>query len=395
MRIGLAVSTFPPYQGGMGNMAFSYALGLTRRGHQVEVFCPERKKFAPEPASPGAPAIREATDFPFPVHRLKPWLDVRNSALVPQLAARLGRFDAVNLHYPFYGGAEAVFLLKKLKGKSLPLVVNFQMDNFGSGAAGAIFKANARFFTPGLLRAANKIIVTSEDYAAHSSAAGMFRKFPEKFEAIPPGIDTARFSPGEKDPALLRKYGIASGEKIGLFVGGLDRAHAFKGVDFLIRAWRDLGIAKTRLLIIGQGDLRESYKHKAEELGLGRSVVFTDPVGAGELPAHYRLADLFVLPSTDSSEAFGIVLVEAMACGTPVLASNLPGVRSAIEAGLNGFVFRTRETKDLLDKLRAILINEELRGRMRAEARKTALARYDQEKIWDRMEKIFREAASL
>jgi glycosyltransferase involved in cell wall biosynthesis len=393
MRIGLVVSTFPPYQGGMGNMAFSYAQGLTRRGHQVEVFCPKRGGIAGGHDVPDASLDTPAV--PFPVHRLKPWFDIRNSAFVPQLALRLGRFDAVNLHYPFYGGAEAVFLLKKLKRKKLPLIVNFQMDKFGAGAAGMIFKANARLFTPRLLRAADKVIVTSADYAAHSSAAETFWKYPAKFEAIPPGVDTIRFSPAEKDPALLKRYGIAAGEKVVLFVGGLDQAHAFKGVNFLLRAWRELGADKVRLLIVGQGDLRESYRRTADALGLGRSVVFADPVGAGELPAHYRLADLLVLPSTDSSEAFGIVLVEAMACGVPVLASDLPGVRSVVEAGRNGFVFRTRETKDLLDKLRAILINEDLRGRMRAGARETAVARYDREKIWDRVDKVFREAAPV
>jgi glycosyltransferase involved in cell wall biosynthesis len=69
-------------------------------------------------------------------------------------------------------------------------------------------------------------------------------------------------------------------------------------------------------------------------------------------------------------------------------------VRSVVEAGRNGFVFRAREPEDLLDKLRSILINEELRGRMRAEARETAVTLYDREKIWDRVDKVFREAAS-
>jgi glycosyltransferase involved in cell wall biosynthesis len=65
-----------------------------------------------------------------------------------------------------------------------------------------------------------------------------------------------------------------------------------------------------------------------------------------------------------------------------------------VEPGRNGFVFRAREIEDLLDKLRAILINEEGRGWMRAGARETAVARYDQEKIWDRVDRVFREAAS-
>ena len=386
MRIGLAVSTFPPYRGGMGNMSFSYALGLARRGHHVEVFCPGRRR------REGDAGVLSPPDLPFEIHRLRPWLDIRNSAFVPQLAARIKRFEIINLHYPFYGGAEAVFLLKKLKRRALPLVVNFQMDNFGSGAAGALFRANARLFTPRLLRAADKIIVTSKDYAAHSSAAGALAEFPEKFEVLPPGVDMVRFRPGEKNPSLMKKYGISNGEKIVLFVGGLDRAHAFKGVDFLLRAWREPGPGRTRLLVVGQGDLRETYRRTAGELGLGRSVIFADPVGDDELPAHYRLADVLVLPSTDSSEAFGIVLIEAMACGVPVLAPDLPGVRSVVETGRNGFVFRARAAEDLREKLGAILTDDGLRGRMSAGARESAAATYDREKIWDRIDRVFREA---
>jgi glycosyltransferase involved in cell wall biosynthesis len=382
MRIGLIVSTFPPYQGGMGNMAWSYALGLSRRGHDVEVFCPAVRG-----------GLERELDAPFAIRRLRPWVRFRNSAFIPQLAVRMGGFDAVNLHYPFYGGAEAIFALKTIKGKKLPLVVNFQMDNFGAGAAGLAFKANAAVLTTRLLSAADKVIVTSADYAAHSAAALAYEKFPAKFAAIPPGVDRTRFNPGPKDQSLLGKYGISAGEKVVLFVGGLDRAHAFKGVGFLLEAWRSLEPGRARLLIVGRGDLRDSYRRTAERLGLGRSVIFADPVGPVELPAYYRLADLFVLPSTDSSEAFGIVLIEAMACGVPVLAADLPGVRSVVESGRNGFLFGAREAGDLLDKARPILINEKLRRSLSAGAREIAASLYDQEKIWDRVDAVFREVA--
>ena len=80
-----------------------------------------------------------------------------------------------------------------------------------------------------------------------------------------------------------------------------------------------------------------------------------------------------------------------MACGVPVLAADLPGVRSVIEPGRNGFLFRAREAGDLLDKARPILVNEELRRSLSAGAREIAASLYDQEKIWDRVDAVFRE----
>ncbi len=358
-------------------MAYSYALGLSRMGHQVDVFCPEFRK------------VDKEIEAPFRVHRLKPWGEVRNSAFVPQLFNRLGGFDIVDLHYPFYGGAELVYLMKLFKKSRLKLVINFQMDNCGKGIVGLFFRLNEAHLTPPIMRSADRIIVTSFDYAEHSSVAGIYADVPAKFTAIPPGVDIDKFKPGNKNILLMEKYSIRIDDKVVLFVGGLDRAHSFKGISFLIEAWRDLGLAKAKLLIVGQGDLRETYARLAAEMGLAHTVLFADPVEDNLLPDYYNLADLFVLPSVNSSEAFGIVLIEAMACGVPTVASNLPGLRSVIRDGKTGFLFEARDRQGLLNAMRRILTNSDLQAQMSIESRRTAVNEYCQEGIWKRLERLY------
>ena len=191
MRIAVIVSTFPPYRGGMGNMARSYADGLSRLGHDVTVFCPAYRPAEKEP------------DAPYRVRRMKPPVKFRNSAFLPQLGPETRGFDLVNLHYPFFGGAEAVLLNKKTLGRRMPLVVNYQMDPLAGGWAGAAMAAYTKTVLPAVLKAADRVIVTSLDYAAHSAAAPALRRHPEKFEAVPPGVDTSVFKPRPIDPAVM------------------------------------------------------------------------------------------------------------------------------------------------------------------------------------------------
>ena len=138
--------------------------------------------------------------------------------------------------------------------------------------------------------------------------------------------------------------------------------------------------------------MRKNYIRLAADLGVSSSVVFDDEVGEADLPAVFNLADLVVLPSVDRSEAFGIVLIEAMASGVPVLASNLPGVRSVVEEGRNGLTFRVKDRTDLSDKMALLVTNTELRVRMAAEARTIAVSRYNQDVVWAEVEQTMKSA---
>jgi asparagine synthase (glutamine-hydrolysing) len=160
---------------------------------------------------------------------------------------------------------------------------------------------------------------------------------PLRLEYLPNAIALNDFGPGAKDPKLLEKYRL-SGTRVLLTVGRLEAREQYKGVDrviealpALLRAYPDLAY-----LVVGDGTDRPRLERLAERLGVKERVRFAGYV-PDELKAdHFRLADAFVLPS--KGEGFGIVLLEAMACGIPVVASKLDGSREAVRDGRLGIL---------------------------------------------------------
>jgi glycosyltransferase involved in cell wall biosynthesis len=241
---------------------------------------------------------------------------------------------------------------------------------------------------PKILAAADKIIVSSLDYAKNSNVKDILEKNPEKFFEVPFGVDADKFLPAEPRADLLKKFNLFSGRTI-LFVGGLDRAHYFKGLEVLIKAKAEIPVAK--ILVVGDGDLRSHYEKMVEELNLKDQIIFAGSVAAEDLPGYYNLADVVVLPSLDQSEAFGIVLIEAAACGKPIIASNLPGVRSVVQYGVNGFTFSPGNAKELAEKINYFLDNPASAKDFGKHGREIVLEKYDLKKVGEKLEKIFSE----
>ncbi|HEX9816730.1 MAG TPA: glycosyltransferase family 4 protein, partial [Candidatus Thermoplasmatota archaeon] len=159
-----------------------------------------------------------------------------------------------------------------------------------------------------------------------------------RWRVVPNGIDMNRFSPvgrmiGAKDRLL--------------FVG---RLVPYKGVDVLIRALARFHSAPP-LVVAGDGPMRRKLENLAHTLGVDAR--FLGHVPEADLPALYRGARLTILPSVNHQEAFGIALVESMACGTPVVASDLPGVADTARSG--GLIARPGDPEDLSQKIRAAL----------------------------------------
>jgi len=329
----------------MGNAAASHAEALKAAGHDVTVF------------SPGV--------------NLRPIFRVGNSACAPQLWWKLRGFDVVELHYPFFGGAEWVWLWKLTFGRKARLAVTYHMDAVGSGLFGAIFRLYRALFLVPILKSADVILTASRDYLASSQAA--FIKDDPRVRETPFGVDLERFRP---------RPDIVKNEPLAIFVGGLDRAHYFKGVPVLLEAFaRALRtVSEARLAIVGDGDLRAAYEREALELGIEKRVWFVGKTSDSHLQECYGHARCHVLPSIDRSEAFGIVTLEAAACGVPSIVSDLPGVRTVVEEGVTGLRVPPGDAEPLARAMTELFVAKDRAEAMGRAARARAERLYAREK---------------
>jgi glycosyltransferase involved in cell wall biosynthesis len=206
---------------------------------------------------------------------------------------------------------------------------------------------------------------------------------------LPNGVDLTRFSAeGSREEARAR-YGIPSDARLLLFVAALDRAHHFKGLGHLLRAMADLP-PEVWLLVAGDGDLRQAYELQAHKLGLVARTIFAGEIEHGRLPALFRGASVTVLPSSPP-ESFGLVLLESMACATPVIASNIPGVRAVVDHGADGLLVPPADPSSLARAILRLLQNEELRRAMGQRGRLKVEARYSWTAIGSKLEQLYRE----
>lgn len=377
MKIAHLVTVFPPYKSGIGNLCYQEVIELAKLGHEVTVFTPDYG---------GAKLI--LADFPASIFYLKPFLRYGNAAVVPNIAKELNNFDVIHLHYPFIGGVET-FVFSKIKK---PIIVQYHMDLGMPKAFSFLIKPYNLLVAKNIFKKADKILVSSYDYVENSQQLGIFfKKNKEKFIEMSYSVDVNRFKPQAKRSDLLKKHNLTEKDKIVLFVGGLDKAHYFKGIDVLLQAMADLRlkILDLRLIIVGKGSEKTKYEKLVEKLKIKDKVVFADNVDNQDLPDYYNLADLFVLPSINRLESFGIVLLEAMACGKPCIASNLKGVRTVVDDTKTGFLIEPGNVNDLVEKIKNIFENEGLTKEMSKTARAKVETKYNQDKIIKELEKIY------
>jgi phosphatidyl-myo-inositol dimannoside synthase len=160
---------------------------------------------------------------------------------------------------------------------------------------------------------------------------------PDHSYVLPNCVELERFTPGPKNADLVRRYGL-DGKDVIMTLGRLDAHERYKGIDEVIEALPDLAksFPKITYLIAGDGTDRDRLRRKADTAGLNGRVIFTGHVAEGEKVDHYRLADAYVMPGR--GEGFGIVYLEAMACGVPVVASSADASREAVREGKLGLV---------------------------------------------------------
>lgn len=382
MRIAHITATFPPYYSGTGMVCYHNALGLARLGHRVTVFT---AAMGPRQSTGGGTACADPPGVE--VRRLPALFRVGNAPLLPGLACLTG-FDIVHLHHPFIFGAEMIGGNSRLRG--IPYVLTHHNDLIGYGVRRYLFDAYSAVVTPWVLRGARRLIVVSADHARSSRLAPLFRRRWADVVEIPNGVDADRFRPGWDGRPVRRHYGIPDDARVILFVGALDRAHHFKGVGLLLRAVSRLNRHTTWLMIVGDGDLKEHFISLAGELGVSERACFVGAIPHEDLPPYYAAADVVALPSFPP-ESFGMVLIEAMACGKPVVAHDIPGVRSVIRDGEDGLLVPPGDVAGLAEKLQSLLDDPRRRWEMGRQGRSRVEEKYAWPNIIPLLVRVYEE----
>ncbi|NMC51752.1 glycosyltransferase [Candidatus Kuenenbacteria bacterium] len=378
MKIAHLICKFPPYRGGMGNVAYEQVKRLAEMGHEVTVFTLDQKeKLDPQTIN-------------FKIEYLNPLLRLGNGGFCPQIIKKLKDFDVIQLHYPFFGVQEVLWLGKKLGLIKAKLVITYHMDASFDNWFLKLLSFKSWLIRRSLFKIAKQVCSASLDYVRHSKIKNIYHKYQDKFVEIPFGIS---HSPDQISRERLEKVKQQihwqGGEKNILFVGNLDRAHYFKGVDILLKAFYKLQVTSYKLLIIGDGDLRFTYEKQAEELKISDRVYFAGRVSDEDLPCYYYLSDVVVLPSITKAEAFGLVLAEAESFGKPVIASDLPGVRSVV--GEAGLLAKPGDIDDLAEKLKIILSNENLRQQFSAAGLNQVKAKYNWDEHVEKLNQLYKK----
>jgi glycosyltransferase involved in cell wall biosynthesis len=221
------------------------------------------------------------------------------------------------------------------------------------------------------------VIVTGKSYADTSP---ILRQFLFKCHVIPNGIDISKFDRAIQQLDVERKKNV-------LFVGRLVKP---KGIDYLIRAMPAVlkEVPEAKLVIVGDGEELKNLKNLVMKLELGAIVEFKGFVKFKELVKSYLMASVLVLPSFTRLENFGIVLLEAMACRTPVIASDIPGVRENITNG-NGLLFPPCDVDRLADSIIRIISDEKRVKRMGESGRKLVEESYDWNSIAEQVSNLY------
>ncbi|MDF0591964.1 glycosyltransferase family 4 protein [Candidatus Methanocrinis natronophilus] len=368
MKILQTPVRFHPFIGGVENYVHSLSRELVELGHDVTVLCANEPESKKEDLIDG---IR--------VLRLSYMGKIANTNITPSLPLKIMRekFDLVHTHLPTPWSADVSGLAAALKGK--PLVLTYYNDIVAEGRARQIARLYNGTCLKLLLRRASKIIVIQPDYVDSSPH---LREFRDKIETIPVGVDLSRFRPTHE---------ATDGETL-FFLSCLDRYHSYKGLDDLLEA---LVLVKedypeVKLLVGGSGELLDHYRGMTRDLCLEDNVEFLGFIPEDMLAKRYNRSDVFVLPSNSrSQEGFGMVALEAMACGKPVICTDIVGLAEDIEKRGAGLTVEPSNPKRLAVSIIHILKKGPELKEMGCAGRRLAVEKYGWRTVAERVEGVY------
>lgn len=328
MNIHVWAPGFSAFQGGIGSFSRAFVVALRELGHDLRLF-----------GKSDSAGIWQ--DFPiWGAGRSGPRLQTpRFAAGLLAACARERPEHVISAHLNF---GPVAYLAKRLFG------VPYTLSAYGIDVHEALSPARRN-----ALRNADTVIAAST--WCRRRLLDIIKVDPARVAVLPQTVDSARFSSGGKPEHLVSRYKLKPGERVILTVARLDASEAYKGYDRVVQALPAVRAAcgPVRYLLAGHGDDRARIEAIAQERGVADRLVFAGFVPDEELADHYRLADVFAMPST--GEGFGIVFLEAMACGTPVLAGDVDGSVDAVDQGRLGRLVDPNDVNAIADGIIGLL----------------------------------------
>jgi glycosyltransferase involved in cell wall biosynthesis len=313
-------------------------------------------------------SLVEETLDSVPVTRVPTFLTLVSTPLCPAMVAKIRAFrgDILHLHFP-NPMAVLAYLASGYRG---PLVVTYHSDMVRQKILGPMFEP----LLHAVLRRSAAIITTSPNYMTTST---VLARYQERCHVVPLGIPIENFD--QCDPNAVAAIRQQYGERLIISVG---RLVYYKGFEYLIRAMTRI---QGKLLIVGEGPLRNKLGALASELGVAERVVFLGKIDHHRLVACYHAAQVFVLASIARSEAFGIAQIEAMAAGLPVVNTNLDsGVPFVSLHRQTGLTVPTADPAALAEAINELLASPELRASLGRAASLRAVQEFSLESMASR-----------
>ena len=339
---------YPPDMGGIESVTETLAVGASVSGYEVLVVCFDKAQTVDGCQSDQVQVVR------YPITKM-----IRSQPLGWKYfwgAVREGRrADIVHLHAPNLLAAMAALFI----GPRPKLLIHWHSDVVGKGFYGRLVMPLERL----MLSRATKIIATSQSYADYSIP---LQKFSKKVCVVPLGVKASDNIP-ELESLPPRLASFVAGRRLVLSVGRMTK---YKGFSVLVEAAKFMN-DNVAIIIAGGGELFEDLTTQIEREQLEARVLLAGRVTDAELTSLYQNADVYCMPSIERSEAFGVVLLEAMAYGLPIVATNIPGsgVPWVNEHQVSGLNVTPGDARSLAEACMEILNNPSLMKRFREGAR--------------------------
>ncbi len=381
MKIAMLAPYFFPHFGGTEKYVKDLSIEMISRGHDVTVITNNVPKSANAPAEEVMEGIK--------VKRL----DAINLIYLPVSTkfnfGMLKGFDIVHSHSPAFGFSRKMAWSMRNK---IPHVMTYHCDTtISENFLGIkmpkfvirIVEELTNIYGRTVLPRADEVITTTESYASTSPVA---KRVPH--HAVPIGIHYEHFDESRKKQNISE---ATRDQKRVLFLG---RLASNKGIDYLVRAIPLIlkAVPDAKFTICGEGEEKPQVEAFIDKMGVRDHITFEGKVNLDQMVALYSNCAVFVFPSINRLEAFGIVQLESMSCYTPVIASNIPGVNNVMEPGKSGLLVEPRDVQGIADAVIKILQNPALAREMGNRGRQLVETKYNWKTVGDQIEKIYKSA---